>query len=328
VLKEKIQDRLALNEQVILLVNRRGFSSCIRCPDCGTVAECPNCDIMLRYHKVGKKLECHYCGYIEKVFDRCPKCQGQRMRYNGIGTQRVEKELAHIFPEAKIARMDFDTTKGQGAHQNILSCFANREFNVLLGTKMVAKGHDFPDVTLVGILAADMEWLRPDFRAVEKAFRLLVQASGRAGRLKKGEVVIQTWQPSKEVLGWVKNHNYAQMYHSELKSRQQLSYPPFGRLIMLIFSGDNRERVREIAKSFNTEIRSQLTHRKILGPAPPPIEKLENMYRQRIMIKMPAHFNLAARREKNLIWEMVCAYNKQYAKWKIRVSVDVDPVEL
>jgi len=327
-LKDKIKDRLNLKEQIIILVNRRGFSSCIRCPECGSVAECPNCDIMLRYHTVGNKLECHYCGHMERAFDKCPNCRGIRLRYNGIGTQRVEKELAHYFPMSRIARMDLDTTKGAGSHQEILSSFGKGEYDILLGTKMVAKGHDFPNVTLVGIIAADMEWLRPDFRATEKAFRLLVQASGRAGRRKEGEVVIQSWQPTNEILEWVRGHNYFQMYKSEMRVRKQLAYPPFGRLIIITFTGENRDRVRETAKSFSTEISVSLPQRIILGPAPPPIERLENMFRQRILIKLPYQSNDRITAEKKKIWEMICAYNKQYAKWNIRLSIDVDPVEL
>lgn len=327
-LKDKIQNRLDLKEQIIILVNRRGFSSCVRCPNCGSVAECPNCDIMLRYHTVGKKLECHYCGHEERAFDKCPSCRSMRMRYNGIGTQRVEKELTNFFPAARIARMDLDTTKGSGAHQELLRGFGEREYDVLLGTKMVAKGHDFPDVTLVGIIAADMEWLRPDFRAIEKAFRLLVQASGRAGRRNRGEVIIQSWQPSNEILDWVKKHDYPKMYQNELLSRERLSYPPHGRIIIITITGEIQVRVSEIAKTFSNEIRDQLAERIVLGPAPPPIERMENQFRQRTMIKLPYYLNETIKHEKKVIWDMVCGYNKQYSKWKVRLIVDVDPVEL
>jgi len=323
-----IERRLQKNEQTILLINRRGFSTNIRCPDCGTVAECPNCDITLRYHRDGLKLECHYCGHSEPAYDLCPKCRSQRLRYSGIGTQRVERELQRHFPDVKVARMDLDTTRTKGAHQEILERFAKREFDILLGTKMVAKGHDFPGVTLVGVLAADMEWLRPDFRAAERAFRLLVQASGRAGRDSDGEVVIQSWNPTENLLRWVQQHDYRALYNSEIKSRERLSYPPFGRLIAVTVGGTDQDKVIEAAIVLRDLLVNSLQRGTILGPAPPLIERIENMFRRRILIKLPSRVDLAVKSDKQRLREVVEEIRKRYKKHNLFIVKDVDPAEV
>ncbi len=326
-LAKRIEERLARDEQVILLLNRRAFSTCIRCPDCGATARCPNCDITLRYHRVGLKLECHYCGHVEKAFDLCPECRGHRLSYSGVGTQRVEKELERLFPEAKLSRMDLDTTRSQGAHQDILTRFARREFNILLGTKMVAKGHDFPGVTLVGVLGADFEWLRPDFRAIEKAFRLLVQASGRTGRTGPGEVLIQSWEPTHPMLRWVQQHDYKQLYLSEIKSRAGLSYPPFGRLIALWVIGPRLETVVEAAAVMRELLSEVLETATVLGPAPPPVERVENLYRRKLLVKLPARFDTKVRADKSAVGQVVDRLRGRFQRSRLRFVVDVDPVE-
>lgn len=323
----RIEERLDSGEQIILLLNRRGFSSCIRCPDCGETAYCPNCDIALRYHRVGLKLECHYCGYVQKAIDLCPKCRGYRLHYNGIGTQQAEKEIKRLFPEARLVRMDQDTTRKAGAHQEILSRFSHREFDILLGTKMVAKGHDFPGVNLVGIIAADFEWLHPDFRALERAFRLLVQASGRTGRNTSGEVVIQSWNPAHPMLRWVQKHDYISFYNSEIIPRKKLRYPPFSRLIMLVLSAGQQETVIEAANLLKKQLNNAITTAVILGPAPPPIERVENRFRRRILVKLPQKISHLVQKEKTDLKELTVQICRKYKKAGLTAAIDVDPIE-
>ncbi len=326
-LKSRVEQTLENGEQTILLVNRRAFSSFIKCPDCGEVAMCPNCDITLRYHRVGQKLECHYCGYGERVYDLCPHCKGQRLRFSGIGTQRVEREMQRLFPDARIARMDWDTTRRAGSHQEILSQFARKEYDILLGTQMVAKGHDFPGVTLVGILAADFEWILPDFRSIERAFRLLVQASGRTGRDGKGEVVIQSFSPSHPMLRWVQAHDYRALYDSEVTAREMLKYPPFGRLVIVTVRDEHQDSVIAAAEHVKDQLSQVIQTGTILGPATPPVERVEGQYRRKLMIKFPSHVNSAVRKDKTTIRNVVNQAVKLYNRKKVKIVVDVDPVE-
>ena len=327
-LLKKIENRLELDQQTIILINRRAFSTSIYCPDCGDVAECPNCDITLKYHSNGQKIECHYCGYSEAVYDLCPNCKGQRLRFKGLGSQRVEKELNRLFPEARIARMDQDTTRRKGAHRDLLEQFAQRKFDILLGTKMVAKGHDFPGVTLVGILMADAEWLMPDFRAQERAFRLYVQASGRAGRSSAGEVVIQSWEPQENVLRWIQQHDFKSLFNTEIGSRKSLRYPPFSKLLTILVKGSELEKVEEAAQSLRDQLDKKLKISIILGPAPPLIERIENIFRRRILIKLPQRVTTPVRAEKNRIREIVDEFRKNMRRDKISFVIDVDPAEV
>ena len=326
-LEQRLEATLAAGEQAIILVNRRAFANYISCPDCGQVASCPNCDISLRYHKIGQKIECHYCGYVERVYDLCPNCRGRRLRFSGIGTQRVEKELQRIFPQSRIARMDLDTTRTAGAHQEILSRFARKESDILLGTQMVAKGHDFPDVTLVGVLAADFEWIYPDFRSIERAFRLLVQAAGRTGRDGRGEVVIQSWNPAHPMLRWVQAHDYKPLYASEIASRQGLHYPPFGRLITVVVRGEHQDSVAAAADRLREVLLCRLCSSTVLGPATPSVERLDGQYRRKLLIKLPANVTESVRSDKSAIRKAVAQTMKHCRKSKVRVVVDVDPVE-
>jgi len=327
-LKKGIQKRLESGERVILLVNRRGFSTVIRCPECGDVAKCPNCDITLRYHRTGQKLECHYCGFVQKVIDKCPKCGSSRLFYGGVGTQRVERELQLLFRDARVVRMDLDTTRRHGAHQEILERFAKGEFDIMIGTQMVAKGHDFPDVTLVGILSADLEWLISDFRAVEKAFRLLTQASGRTGRAGKGEVVIQSWEPAHPLLRWVQEHNYHKLFEAEIEARKELNYPPFGDLISILIRGPNRETVNDAASWLRTDLEGKVSDCVILGPAPPPVERIENLFRRRLLLKLPRRDTRVAGHIKRILKDKVAELRSCYRRDNIRIIVDVDPVEV
>ncbi|MBT3231281.1 MAG: primosomal protein N' [Calditrichaeota bacterium] len=327
-LLKKIEERLELNQQTIILINRRAFSTSIYCPDCGDIAECPNCDISLKYHSTGQKLECHYCGFSEAVYDLCPKCNGKRLRFKGLGSQRVEKELNRLFPQARIARMDQDTTRRKGSHRDLLEQFAQRKQDILLGTKMVAKGHDFPGVTLVGILMADAEWHMPDFRAQERAFRLYVQASGRAGRSSAGEVVIQSWEPQESVLRWIQQHDFGSLFNAEIGSRKSLQYPPFSKLLTILVKGLEPELVEEAAQSLRQQLDEKLQVSIILGPAPPLIERVENTFRRRILLKLPQRVTTPVREEKKRIRKIVDKFRKKMRKDKVSFVIDVDPVEV
>src|SRR5699024_2430811 len=228
VLKEKIADRLDKKEQIVLLLNRRGYSSFLMCRDCGYVLQCPNCDISLTLHMDTKTIRFHYCGNEEKIPYRCPDCGSNKIRYYGTGTQKVEVELQELFPEARILRMDVDTTRKKGAHERILTAFGKQKADILLGTQMIAKGLDFPNITLVGVLNADTALNLPDFRSSERTFQLLTQVSGRAGRAEKaGEVVVQTFNPEHHAIVLAQQQDYETFFKKEMFMRHQSGYPPY-----------------------------------------------------------------------------------------------------
>ncbi|MCB0298101.1 MAG: primosomal protein N', partial [Calditrichaeota bacterium] len=249
----KLEARLLVKEQVMLLQNRRGFSPYIQCQECGYVEHCPNCDITLTYHAAGRNLRCHYCGYATPAPDLCPQCKGFHILYKGVGTQKIEEEAQARFPHARLLRMDQDTTRRKDDHSRILEKFRRYQADVLIGTKMIAKGLDFERVTLVGIMNADQGLQFPDFRATEKVFQLLVQAAGRAGRGGySGEVVIQTFDPQHYIFKFLNSHDYNRFYEREMETRKGLNYPPFSRLCLVRVIGDAEDRVyhyaQEIAK--------------------------------------------------------------------------------
>ncbi|MBL7075712.1 primosomal protein N', partial [candidate division KSB1 bacterium] len=284
-LVDKMAAKLKQGEQIILLQNRRGFSTFIKCRECGHVETCVNCDISLTYHRRDRKLRCHYCGYERPAPTACPICGGGDIRFRGTGTQRVEAELASLFPRARVVRMDLDTTLGKGAHLRILRDFSHRKFDILLGTQMVAKGHDFPRVTLVGVISADTELMFPDFRAGERTFQLLIQAAGRSGRSPLGgEVVVQTYSPQNEILEKAELHYYEGFYRDEIEDRRGLGYPPLGRLIRIGFHGRKEKTVRERAGAFADLLREQGGPFEVLGPAPSPLLRIKNMYRYQIIL--------------------------------------------
>jgi primosomal protein N' (replication factor Y) len=249
-LQSQITNRLEKKEGIILLQNRRGFSHVMECFDCGFVEKCDNCDVSLTFHATKKHLRCHYCGFVKKPPTICPKCGSIELRMHAFGTQQVQEELQALFPGAVILRMDRDTTSGKGAHDKILQQFGSGKADILLGTQMVAKGLDFPRVTLVGVISADTQMLLPDFRASESTFQLLTQVSGRAGRSTlAGEVVIQTLQPDHYSLKHVITHNFRGFYQEELEYRRELDYPPFSRIVLLEFSGERENEVQHRARS-------------------------------------------------------------------------------
>lgn len=293
-LLEKIADRLEKNEQVVLMLNRRGYSSFIMCRDCGYVDECPNCDISLTMHMDTKTMNCHYCGFEKSIPHTCPNCHSRSIRYYGTGTQKAYDELVEIFPQARILRMDVDTTRQKGAHQRILDKFGNHEADILLGTQMIAKGLDFPNVTLVGVLNADTSLNLPDFRSSERTFQLLTQVAGRAGRAEKeGEVLIQTYNPQHYAIQLAQKQDYEAFYAYEMGIRRQLAYPPYYFTVGLTLSHKDEQSV--VRKSFELLqlLRQQLSDKiKILGPTPKPIARTHNLYHYQIIVKYRFEDNL------------------------------------
>lgn len=287
VLLDKIKDRLIKKEQVVLMLNRRGYSSFIMCRDCGYVDNCPNCDISLTLHMDTKTMNCHYCGFLKGIPYICPNCQSRQIRYYGTGTQKAYDELKQVLPEARILRMDVDTTKRKGAHEKILTKFGRHEADILLGTQMIAKGLDFPNVTLVGVLNADTSLNLPDFRSSERTFQLLTQVAGRAGRANKpGEVLIQTYNPNHYAIQLAKEQDYEAFYRYEMRIRKALSYPPYYFTVSLTLSHKDEQEVIKKSYEIVTLIKEGLTDKiKILGPTPKPVARTHNLYHYQIIIK-------------------------------------------
>ncbi|EHJ51598.1 primosomal protein N' [Streptococcus macacae] len=284
---DKIKERLAKKEQVVLMLNRRGYSSFIMCRDCGYVDNCPNCDISLTLHMDTKTMNCHYCGFYKKIPLHCPNCGNNKIRYYGTGTQKAYDELLQVIPEARLIRMDVDTTRKKGAHEKLLTTFEKQEADILLGTQMIAKGLDFPNVTLVGVLNADTALNLPDFRSSERTFQLLTQVAGRAGRADKpGEVLIQTYNPDHYAIQLAKAQDYEAFYQYEMKIRKSLSYPPYYFTVGLTLS--HKEEQVAVKKSYEIMhlLKEGLTNKiKILGPTPKPIARTHNLYHYQIIVK-------------------------------------------
>ncbi|MBE6141148.1 MAG: primosomal protein N', partial [Firmicutes bacterium] len=286
-LKEKIKDRLEKKEQTILLLNRRGHSTYINCSNCGYVYKCPNCDISLTYHKTTHNLICHYCGYLVKKASFCPNCKEDALNYFGLGTEKLEEQLITLFPEARIIRMDQDTTTKKGSHEKIVSDFQDEKYDILLGTQMISKGLDFPKVSLVGVINADTSLNIPDFRSNELTYALLSQVAGRAGRKDiKGEVIIQTFNPDNYVINCVKNNDYESFFEQEMDIRRALRYPPYYYLISIKIIGLDYEITLNEAK----KVKKYLMYEKnketlVLGPTTAAILRFNNEYRFQIIIK-------------------------------------------
>ncbi|MDR1606283.1 MAG: primosomal protein N' [Streptococcaceae bacterium] len=295
-LLDKISEKIAKQEQVVLMLNRRGYSSFVMCRDCGFVPECPNCDISLTLHMDTKSLNCHYCGHSEAIPYVCPNCQSQRIRYYGSGTQKVEEELATLLPEARVLRMDVDTTKKKGAHERILSRFGQGQADILLGTQMIAKGLDFPNVTLVGVINADTALNLPDFRSSERTFQLLTQVAGRAGRAdKSGEVLIQTFNPEHYAIKLAQTHDYESFYKLEMAFRRKLNYPPYFYTVQLVMSHQNEELALKKSYEVMALLKAKLTAQaRILGPIPKPIARTHNRYHYQLLIKYRFEDQLSA----------------------------------
>lgn len=286
VLADRIKDRVAAGEQVVLLLNRRGFSNFLQCQDCGHVPGCGQCSISLTWHRSRGFLQCHYCLYQERPPDACPKCGGLRMKHGGAGTERLEEEVQRLVPGVPVVRMDSDTTGTAGAHGRLLERFGRGEAQVLVGTRMIAKGLDFPTVTLVGVVRADAELHMPDFRAGERTFQLLSQVAGRAGRGDlPGEVVLQAMDPEHPVLLAAAAHDFAGMYSAELAVRRDVGYPPYCRLVRVLLSHPDEALVERAAQRVATGLARQLPGAEVVGPAPCPVERIRGRYRWHLLLK-------------------------------------------
>ncbi len=287
---EKIRTALGYNGQCILFLNRRGYAPISICRKCGQVLTCPACSVSLNYHQDQEMNICHYCNYQEEISSKCKGCGSNYLDLTGIGTQKVEAEIKNLFPEAKIARLDLDSSRAAGSQDRILRSMKNHEIDILIGTQMVAKGLDFPAVSLVGIISADAMINLPDYRAAERAFQLMVQAAGRAGRGNiPGEVVIQTYNPDHPVICWAVESDYNAFYNTEIHNRLLLNYPPFTNIMRIVLSGLNEEQLKHAADTLWQQINDYIDAREddidILGPAPCPIYKLRKRYRQQIILK-------------------------------------------
>lgn len=285
---------------------------------------CDNCHVSMTYHATKKHLRCHYCGLVRRPALLCPQCGGADMRMHGVGTQRVEEELQTLFPEARIVRMDLDTTARRGAHDRILRQFGDRQADILLGTQMVAKGLDFPHVTLVGVISADTQMLLPDFRSSERTFQLLTQVAGRAGRSTlQGEVIVQTSQPGHRTLVHLLDHNYLAFFEEEIKEREELSYPPFSRLALVETRGENEEEVRTLAEKIGAALHRTTPPFQILGPAPAVIGKINKNFRWHIVVKTSKTVDPSGSLTNARLRQAVDA--AQNSTRRAHIVVDIDP---
>ena len=323
----KIEEKIELGEQIILLQNRRGFSTFILCRDCGHVENCKNCNITLTYHLRQHLLLCHYCDYQKQAPKICPQCQGVEMAYRGAGTQRVEEELKQYFPKIRVIRMDMDTTSRKGSHHRIIQDFRNGKYDVLLGTQMVAKGLDFPKVTLVGVISADTTLMLPDFRSSERAFQLFTQVAGRSGRKgKQGEVIIQTYDPRNHSIIFAQKHDYLRFFAKEIRERQELYYPPYSRLISIEFRGKKEHQVDQVANEFAKSIPPAKFFR-LLGPAPAPLSKLKNEFRYQVLLKYDKEQDPNGSRIRQQILPTMKKFS-QGNRQSVKIALDIDPVDL
>ncbi|ETI66908.1 primosomal protein N' [Neobacillus vireti] len=318
---DMLKDRIEKKQQTVLFLNKRGHSSFVMCRDCGYVMNCPNCDISLTYHRVNEQMKCHYCGYESFVPKACPECSSEHIRYFGTGTQKVEDELGKILPEARVIRMDVDTTGRKGSHERLLKDFQDGKADILLGTQMIAKGLDFPNITLVGVLSADTMLHLPDFRSSEKTFQLLTQVSGRAGRHQlPGEVIIQTYTPEHYSVELAGTQDYDLFYQQEMLNRKMHHYPPFYFLSLITISHEQLLAVVSATEKIVNYVQSRLSPEAVvLGPAASPIPRINNRYRYQCLIKYKREPNLTT-----TLRTILDQYQKD-TKSGLQVSIDVNP---
>ncbi|MFQ8643059.1 MAG: primosomal protein N' [Bacilli bacterium] len=319
--KEKINTALENGEQAIVLLNRRGFSTVISCKECGYTHKCPNCDIPLTYHKSTNSMKCHYCDYTAPKLNICPECHSKNINALGMGTERLESLINEQFPLAKTIRMDVDTTKNKGAHGRIIEAFREGKYNVLVGTQMISKGLDFPNVTLACVVNGDSSLNIPDFRSAERTYQLLNQIAGRAGRaLKKGEVIIQGFNMNHYSIVTASKHDYEKFYREEIKIRKALKYPPFYNLAYIRISGKKYEEVTDEASKIAYYLKKEIPNNIILGPSTANMPKINNIYYMGIIIKFK---NTAE------IIDSLVFINKKYStNNKVKVEVDLNPSKI
>ncbi len=321
-LLEEMQEVLKNGEQVILFQNRRGFSPVVECITCGVSPQCPNCDVSLTFHQHKNQLRCHYCGYHMAMMKSCIACGSETLDTKGFGTEQIETELKTLFPNSKVARMDQDTTKGKHAYSKLIEALENEEIDILVGTQMLAKGLDFRNISLVGVMNADNLLNFPDFRAHERSFQLLQQVSGRAGRTqKRGKVLIQTYNPYHQILKQVSVNDYEAMYTEQLEERYNYKYPPFYRTIKIAFKDKGLERVQKASAWFGQALEMQFKEN-ILGPEPPPVGRIKNKYIMNILVKIPK--NQSLEKTKKYIENVWRSFNSIKEFSSVRVNIDVD----
>ncbi|WP_423409989.1 primosomal protein N' [Heyndrickxia sp. MSNUG] len=319
---EKLKDRIEKKEQTVLFLNKRGHSSFVMCRDCGYVMNCPHCDITLTYHRYNEQMKCHYCGHEDRVPTICPECNSEHIRYFGTGTQKVEEELNKLLPEARVIRMDVDTTGRKGSHEKLLTAFQEGQADILLGTQMIAKGLDFPNITLVGVLSADTMLHLPDFRSSEKTFQLLTQVSGRAGRhLLPGEVVIQTYSPEHYSVELAGTQDYDLFYQQEMMVRKVHLYPPFYFLSLVTVSHQELMKVVSVTEKIAKFISSRLSREAVvLGPVASPIPRINDRYRYQCLIKYKKEPDL-----NKALKAILDHYQQEMGKEGLQISVDLNP---
>ncbi|HLR01857.1 MAG TPA: primosomal protein N' [Virgibacillus sp.] len=324
-LKESIQQCIERGEQVVLLLNRRGYSTFVMCRDCGHVKECPHCDIALTYHKHSHQLKCHYCSYEERVPTVCPECNSDLIRFFGTGTQRVEEALSQSIPESTIIRMDVDTTRRKGAHERLLNHFASGKADILLGTQMIAKGLDFENVTLVGVLTADSMLHLPDFRSSEKTFQLMTQVSGRAGRHElPGNVIVQAYTPDHYSIQLASQYDYVSFFKKEMQTRKAFQYPPYVFLVLITVSHPNKVKTVQTAQHIVKLLLAQLgKDSAVLGPSPSPIARMKDRYRYQCMIKYKNDSYIHTK-----VKAIMDYFAEEVRKNDLYIAVDMEPQHL
>jgi len=322
-LLEAIRERLANNEQAMVLLNRRGFSTFVACRSCGERIQCANCSVTLTYHRRDRRLLCHYCGYAEKIPSVCPKCQSEHIHFMGSGSERVEDELHAEFPEAKIARLDRDTVAGKRQFEDILHNFRERNFDILVGTQMIAKGHDIPNVTLVGVVSADVGIGMPDFRAAERTFQILTQVAGRAGRGDlPGVVYLQTINPDHYAIRFAAQQDYTGFFEKELQFRRFMKYPPFAAMANILVRAAKQEDALRMSTELGLHIALPADNLKIMGPAEAPVQRLKAEYRYQILIKS------ASRKDLNALLRKAQDFARAQKWGATALVIDVDPLTL
>ena len=321
---KEVTEALEEQEQVILFQNRRGFSPYVQCTECGWIPRCKHCDVNLTYHKYSRGLTCHYCGYSESLPGSCSECGSSDLKTKGFGTEQIEEETAILFPEARIGRLDYDTTRSKKSYQNILGDFEDHKIDILIGTQMISRGLDFDHVRLVGVLNADNLMFFPDFRSYERTFQLLTQVGGRAGRRdKRGKVVIQTSDPDHPVLQWVADGDYLKMFREQMEERKQFKYPPFYRMIKITLKHRDKYALNKGAQFFGRDLK-KIFGKRVLGPQEPLINRVKNLYMKQVLLKLEKEIDLIY--AKDLLIESVEVFHDREEGKSIRVVVDVDPM--
>lgn len=320
-LVDAIKKKLENKEQIILMLNRRGFANFMLCRECGYVMKCPNCDLSLTMHKDTGMMQCHYCGYTEKIPQRCPNCQSSQIRFLGTGTQKVQEELTELLPGARILRMDVDTTRRKGSYKRILDAFGDHEADILLGTQMIAKGLDFPNVTLVGVINADTGLWLPDYNASERTFELLTQVAGRAGRAeKRGEVIIQTYNPDHYAIKLAQTQDYERFYTYEMRMRHAGNYPPYFYTVLISVASKKEQNAAREAFNIKRQLQGRLHPETIiLGPTPSAISRLKNQYYYQILVKYKKETEL------NAILHHIQDSAQEVKKYGLNVYIDNEP---